>query len=102
MVVYPHADSCQKIRLYRWAKFTSRIEEGVITLDFRKFRIYLRERLDVIEAYYSIGYIQENQALYANLQRSGFILQFKEVSKDGSGKTKGNVDVDLTLRVMFP
>jgi uncharacterized LabA/DUF88 family protein len=43
--------------------------------------------------------MQENQALYANLQRAGFILQFKEVSKDHTGKAKGNVDVDLTLRV---
>src|ERR1700689_867756 len=76
------------------------LKETGITLDFKKFRIYLREKLDVTEAYYFIGYMQENQALYANLQRAGFILQFKEVSKDHTGKAKGNVDVDLTLRVM--
>jgi len=76
------------------------LKETGIALDFKKFRIYLREKLDVTEAYYFIGYMHENQALYANLQRAGFILQFKEVSKDHTGKAKGNVDVDLTLRVM--
>jgi uncharacterized LabA/DUF88 family protein len=76
------------------------LKETGIFLDFKRFRSYLREKLDVTEAYYFIGYMQENQALYANLQRAGFILQFKEVSKDHTGKAKGNVDVDLTLRVV--
>jgi uncharacterized LabA/DUF88 family protein len=76
------------------------LKETGISLDFRRFRNYLHEKWDVTEAYYFIGYMQENQALYANLQRAGFILQFKEVSKDHTGKAKGNVDVDLTLRVI--
>jgi uncharacterized LabA/DUF88 family protein len=68
-----------------------------IMLDFRRFRIYLRDRLQVVEAYYFIGYMPEQQKLYTNLQRAGFVLQFKEVSRDRDGKAKGNVDVDLTL-----
>ena len=44
--------------------------------------------------------MQENQSLYEMLQRAGYVLQFKEVSKDHTGKAKGNVDVDLTLRVI--
>jgi uncharacterized LabA/DUF88 family protein len=71
-----------------------------ITLDFRRFRIYLRDRLHVAEAYYFLGYMPEQQALYANLQRAGFVLQFKEVTRGRDGKAKGNVDVDLTLRVV--
>jgi uncharacterized LabA/DUF88 family protein len=42
----------------------------------------------------------EQQRLYTNLQRAGFVLQFKEVARDREGKAKGNVDVDLTLRAM--
>jgi hypothetical protein len=56
------------------------LKESGITLDFRRFRIYLRDRFHVAEAYYFIGYMPRNQALYAGLQRAGFILQFKEVS----------------------
>jgi uncharacterized LabA/DUF88 family protein len=72
------------------------LKEIGVTLDFRRFRIYLRDRLQVTEAYYFLGYIPEHQALYANLQRAGFVLQF-EVARDRDGKAKGNVDVDLTL-----
>lgn len=53
-----------------------------------------------MEAYYFIGYIPEQQHLYTNLQRAGFVLQFKGVARDRQGKAKGNVDVDLTLRTV--
>jgi uncharacterized LabA/DUF88 family protein len=76
------------------------LRDSGIALDFRKFRIYLQEKYDVFAAYYFIGYMQENQSLYDMLQRAGYVLQFKEVSKDHTGKAKGNVDVDLTLRVI--
>jgi uncharacterized LabA/DUF88 family protein len=71
-----------------------------LTLDYRRFRIYLRERFQVVEAYYFIGYIHRHQAIYASLERAGFILQFKGVARDADGKTKGNVDVDLTLHAL--
>jgi uncharacterized LabA/DUF88 family protein len=76
------------------------LKEIGIALDFRRFRMYLRDRLQVIEAYYFIGYMPEQQQLYTNLQRAGFVLQFKEVARDRNGKAKGNVDVDLTLRAV--
>jgi uncharacterized LabA/DUF88 family protein len=76
------------------------LREIGITLDYRRFRKYLRDRLHVAEAYYFIGYMPEQQALYANLQRAGFVLQFKEVARDRGGKAKGNVDVDLTLHAI--
>lgn len=47
-----------------------------------------------------VGYLPENQNLYANLQKYGYVLVFKPVMKDGSGKPKGNVDADLVLRTM--
>jgi uncharacterized LabA/DUF88 family protein len=60
----------------------------------------LRDRLQVSEAYYFIGYMPEQQPLYANLQRAGFLLHFKDVARNREGKAKGNVDVDLTLWAM--
>jgi uncharacterized LabA/DUF88 family protein len=76
------------------------LKEIGLTLDYRRFRIYLRERFQVAEAYYFIGYLPEHQAIYTSLQRAGFVLQFKEVARDAAGKAKGNVDVDLTLRAV--
>jgi hypothetical protein len=75
------------------------LKEVGIALDYRRFRMYLRDRLQVTEAYYFIGYMLEQQVLYSNLQRAGFVLQFKEVARDRDGKAKG-VDVDLTLHAI--
>jgi hypothetical protein len=61
------------------------LREIGLTLDYRRFRIYLRERFQVAEAYYFIGYIPAHEALYTSLQRAGFVLQFKEgLDDDGA------------------
>jgi uncharacterized LabA/DUF88 family protein len=70
-------------------------------LDFKKFRIYLKEKYEVITAYLFIGYIPENQDLYSALQKQGYTLIFKPVIPDGEGKPKGNVDADLVLQAMI-
>ncbi|TAN58060.1 NYN domain-containing protein [Patescibacteria group bacterium] len=70
-------------------------------LDFRKFRKYLTEKYSVVTAYLFIGYIQQNQDLYASLQKAGYILIFKPVLPDKDGNVKGNVDADLVLQAMI-
>jgi uncharacterized LabA/DUF88 family protein len=66
-------------------------------LDYRRFRVWLREKYDVETAYIFLGLIPRNKYLYTKLQKAGFILIFKEVIYDGSGKPKGNCDADLVL-----
>ena len=66
-------------------------------LDYRKFRVYLKEKYNVEQAYVFIGFVALNQALYDRLQESGFRLKFKPTIPDISGKIKGNVDADLVL-----
>jgi len=34
-------------------------------LDFKKFRVYLKEKYNVAQTYYFIGYISGNQDLYS-------------------------------------
>ena len=70
-------------------------------LDYRKFRIYLKEKYGVQTAYLFIGFIMENQNLYRSLQKYGYILMFKPVLKTADGRVKGNVDADLVLRAMI-
>jgi len=69
-------------------------------LDWRRFRVYLREKYDVEKAYLFIGYIPENQQLYTSLQQAGFILVFKPVLQTKQRGAKGNVDADLVLKTM--
>lgn len=69
-------------------------------LDFRKFRKYLEEKYGVTKAFIFIGYVPQNQDLYTNLQKDGFILIFKPTLQLPDGKVKGNVDAELVLHTM--
>jgi len=68
-------------------------------LDYRRFRIWLGERYGVKNAYIFIGFIGKHKGLYTRLQEAGFILMYKEVSYDDTGKVKGNCDAALVLKV---
>lgn len=70
-------------------------------IDLKKFRIYLKDKYRVEEAYYFLGYVsEEQQALYNNLQKAGFIILFKEHSSSLKGTKKGNVDTDIVFEMM--
>lgn len=73
-------------------------------LDYRKFRLYLKNKYNVKQAYLFIGHMDGNEALYTSLQKSGYILVFKptlEIKKDGKVIVKGNVDAELVLHAMI-
>lgn len=70
-------------------------------VDLYRFRVYLEEKYNVGEAYYFMGYIDEDmQDLYSQLQKAGFIIQFKEHNERAIGKKKGNVDSDIILEMI--
>lgn len=66
-------------------------------LDYRRFRIWLKEKYFVERAYLFIGLIPKFHDLYDFLKKSGFILVFKETTYDANGRVKGNCDADLVL-----
>lgn len=70
-------------------------------LDFKKFRVYLKEKYNITRAYLFIGYMPEKQSLYNSLQSYGYILIFKPTLKNKDGKVKGNCDADLVLQAMI-
>lgn len=70
-------------------------------LDFRKFRIYLKEKHSVERAYLFIGFLEENADLYTSLQSAGYILVFKPTFRNKEGIVKGNVDAELVLQAMI-
>jgi len=70
-------------------------------VDFNKFRVYLRDKYKVEEVYFFLWFLTEDeQDLYTRLQKSGFILVFREHSSEMKGKKKWNVDVDIVFEVM--
>ena len=70
-------------------------------IDWKRFRIYLKEKYQISTAYIFIGYIPQNQKLYSYLQKCEYILIFKPVLPDANGDVKGNVDADLVLQAMI-
>lgn len=70
-------------------------------LDFKKFRIYLKDKYGVSKAYIFIGYIEGNRDLYTSLQDFGYICVFKPTLKYKDGTTKGNCDAELVLQSMI-
>lgn len=70
-------------------------------LDYRKFRVYLRDKYEVQEAYVFLGFSPEQQELYKSLQKTGYILIFKPVLVLKDGRVKGNCDAELVLQAMI-
>ncbi len=76
-------------------------KESGWSIDHKKFRIYLRDKYHVMEAYYFLGFISDaEQDLYDKLQKVGFILSFRDHSSALRGNKKGNVDSDIVFGVM--
>jgi len=85
-------------------------------LDYQKLRIYLQKKHNVTTAYYFIGFIEENNNIYKNLEAYGYSLSFREVSKNKidaiicphchqivayeKDNIKCDCDADIVLQVM--
>ena len=71
------------------------------SVDFGKFRIYLKDKYQVSKVYYFLWYMQEeNEWLYTNLQEAGFIVVFKKQMKELQTHKKWNIDSDLIFHIM--
>ncbi|MEK7609997.1 MAG: NYN domain-containing protein [Patescibacteria group bacterium] len=70
-------------------------------IDWRRFRIYLRDKYNVSSAYMFLGFVPDNQKLYSHLQESGYILVFKPLVFNEDGTVKGNCDADLVLHAIL-
>lgn len=71
-------------------------------LDLKRFRVHLQQKYHVDEAYYFLGvYDPDQQALYDDLQRYGYILRFREHVPQMAAHKKGNVDTDIVFLIMY-
>ncbi len=70
-------------------------------LDWKRFRVYLKEKYSVQKAFLFIGFTDENTQLYTALQEAGFICIFKPTLTYKDGIMKGNCDAELVLHAMI-
>ena len=80
------------------------LHHGIKTLDWKfdyvRFRVWLKEKYGVEQAYLFLGLIPKYKDIYTTLQEAGYTLVFKEVIFDGDGKAKGNCDADIVVLAM--
>lgn len=69
-------------------------------LDYKKFRVYLKEKYGVEKAYMFMGFLPTNQELYNFLQTVGFVIIFKPILQNEKNVIKGNCDAELVLQAM--
>ena len=68
--------------------------------DYARFRVWLRDKYEVRQAYLFLGMVSKYKDIYKHLQELGYTLVFKEVIFDGEGKAKGNCDADIVVLAM--
>lgn len=69
-------------------------------VDYKKLRLYLKNKYNVDRAFMFIGLVVNNQKLYTQLQEAGYILIFKPTVRyfeNDKETVKGNVDAELVL-----
>jgi len=81
---------------------TTRHPDSPWRVDLARFRVYLREKYLVEEAYYWLGYVEDgNDALYDEIQKAGFILKFRRHNSTMQSSKKGNVDTEIVFEMML-
>lgn len=74
------------------------------SLNFAKFRILFKDKYKAEKAFLFIGFVPDNQSLYTDLQKMGYICIFKptmQIKENGVIRVKGNVDAELVLHAMI-
>lgn len=80
------------------------LHKGIIELgwrlDYKRFRVFLKDKYSVNKAYIFLGFIPSNVHLYRDLQNMGYTIVFKPTLPDGKGDIKGNCDAELVLQAV--
>ncbi len=67
-------------------------------LDYKRFRIYLKDKYSISKAYLFLGFLSKNTRMYQDLQNWGYTIVFKPTIPAGNGEIKGNCDAELVLQ----
>lgn len=74
------------------------------SLDFGRFRVFLKDRYQAQRAFLFIGFIPKHKELYKRLEEKEYKVIFKPVvqgSPHKKIKVKGNVDAELVLHTII-
>jgi uncharacterized LabA/DUF88 family protein len=67
-------------------------------LDYKRFRVFLKQKYNINKAYLFLGFISKNSRMYKDLQDWGYTIVFKPTVPNGKGEVKGNTDAEFVLQ----
>jgi uncharacterized LabA/DUF88 family protein len=70
-------------------------------LDYKRFRVFLRDKYHVSLAYLFLGFVPELNGLYRDLQNWGYTPIFKPTVRNRHEEIKGNCDAELVLQALI-
>lgn len=70
------------------------------SIDYTKFRVYLKDKYKITKAYYFLGFQEKENILYEKLQEAWFILVFNLKGENLQSHKKGNVDTNIVFHIM--
>ena len=69
-------------------------------IDFKRFRVYLKDKYNVEKDFLFIGFVPGNGAMYTDFQQWGYVVVFKPTLEE-KGVIKGNCDAELVVHCMI-
>jgi uncharacterized LabA/DUF88 family protein len=69
-------------------------------IDRQRLYRYLYEKYSPDRIYYVVWYIAKYHSTYQNLENIGYTMIFKETLVLPNGEVKGNVDIDIAIKVI--
>ncbi len=91
----------EKKRNYAFIDGQNLYKQTNFSIDFAKFRVYLKDKYNIENAYYFLGFKGDETALYENLQMAGFIVVFSDRNDRLKSEKKGNVDTHIVFKCMY-
>ncbi len=74
------------------------LQKALPNIDYKKFYNYLQEKHKTTDVYIFLGHLKSQTQTYKKLSKEGYKLIFKEAVHIKDGKTKANIDTELTLQ----
>ncbi len=77
------------------------LHKGTMSLgwrvDYKKLYVWLKDKYRIKRAYIFLGYLPEFDRTYAKMSEAGFLVRFRDVTRDADNKIKGNCDTDMAV-----
>ncbi len=74
------------------------LQKSLPKVDYQKLQDYLSKKHKITHTYIFLGYLKSQEKFYKQLKKSGYKIIFKEAVRGRDGKTKANIDVELTIQ----